>query len=185
MSFLHEKFRKAARKQNFGGNLPLHCACRGSDSRNVVEILLRSFRDGANIANNKHGHYPLNCTFKRDFAFSTFCSPLVESTTKTKAFQTTATEKDLLPLHAVASCAYTDAFLLRTILERYPDAIHIKDAGGNLPIHHIVGVINYNFWSRGRRKVHNGLRCFKRSSTSILLVLPKITSKVVFRCTWR
>ena len=88
------------------GNLPLHYACRYASS--CIPLLLEHYGAAAQIPNTHQERLPLHCLAASD--------PSPSSSTSTDNGSSFLT-------------------LLQAVLQEYPQAIHIADRNGRLPIH--------------------------------------------------
>lgn len=117
-------------EKNYGGDLPIHVACREGANKDVIDIILNSDEyESAKVADCE-GRLPLHLAAGNKNASVKTIQSLIKVYERATR---TPDDFDLLPLHWACS-KNASPRAVETIIQAYPYAVEVRDSYGRTPL---------------------------------------------------
>lgn len=117
-------------EKNYGGDLPIHIACRDGASDEVIDVILNCDRYECSKVKDCEGRLPLHLAASN----SNICVKTIQNLINVNERATrTPDDFQLLPLHWACS-KNASPRIVETLLQAYPYAVEAKDAWERTPL---------------------------------------------------
>ena len=117
-------------EKNYGGDLPIHVACREGASKEVIQIILNSDQFESSKVADCEGRLPLHLAAANKNASVKTIQDLIRVNERATR---TPDDFKLLPLHWACS-KNASPRVIETIIQAYPYAVEVEDAWGRTPL---------------------------------------------------
>ena len=115
--------------KNYGGDLPIHVACREAASKDVIDLILENEYESTNVADCE-GRLPLHLAASNSGIDIKIVKDLIDINEKATR---TPDDFGLLPLHWACS-KNASPLIIESLIQAYPYAVEFKDSWGRTPL---------------------------------------------------